>query len=136
VGAMAAQLRVRAPVDDIALSALHAHAFAIAAVDPAPWSERLERHSLLWVTAEEFGRLIGFVNVIGDGGKHAVLLDTVVDPTHQGHGLGQQLVEAAAKGAREAGYEWLHVDFEDDLADFYLRVCGFDRTAAGLRRLA
>jgi hypothetical protein len=44
-------------------------------------------------------------------------------------------VEVATKGARVARSEWLHVDFEDDLTDFYLQVCGFDRPA-GLRRLA
>jgi GNAT superfamily N-acetyltransferase len=133
---MAAQLRLRATVGDAELSALHARAFGNPDIDAVPWSERLERYSLLWLTAEEDGRLVGFVNVIGDGGKHAVLLDTIVDPTRQGEGVGRQLVEAASKGAREAGCEWLHVDFEDDLTDFYLRVCGFDGTAAGLRRLA
>lgn len=132
---MVAQLRLRASVDDAELSALHARAFGEVDIDLVPWSERLQRHSLLWVTAEEKSRLVGFVNVIGDGGKHAVLLDTVVDPSCQGQGVGLRLVEAAANGARDAGCEWLHVDFEDDVADFYLRACGFDRTAAGLRRL-
>ena len=131
---MAVQLRLRGPVDDAELSALHARACGVDAVD-VPWSVRLERHSLLWVTAEDDGRLVGFANVIGDGGAHAVLLDVVVDPARQGSGIGTRLVEEAAKAARDAGCEWLHVDFENDLAEFYLGACGFRTTAAGLRRL-
>ncbi len=131
---MAVQLRLRGPVDDAELSALHARAFGVDAVD-VPWSVRLERHSLLWVTAEDDGRVVGFANVIGDGGAHAVLLDVVVDPARQGSGIGTRLVEEAAKAARDAGCEWLHVDFENDLAEFYLGACGFRTTAAGLRRL-
>jgi GNAT superfamily N-acetyltransferase len=131
---MAVELRVRAPVDDGELSALHARSFDADAV-VVPWSARLERHSLLWVSAEDAGRLVGFANVIGDGGRHAVLLDVVVDPAHQRQGIGTRMVESAASTAREAGCEWLHVDYEAGLADFYLRACGFDRTAAGLRRL-
>jgi GNAT superfamily N-acetyltransferase len=131
---MAVELRLRGPVDDAELSALHATAFG---VDPVvePWSVRLERHSLLWVTAADDGRLVGFANVIGDGGAHAVLLDVVVDPARQGSGIGTRLVEAAADAARDAGCEWLHVDFEAELAEFYLGACRFRPTAAGLRRL-
>ncbi len=56
------------------------------------WSERLARHSLTWVTAaDSAGSLVGFVNVIGDGGRHAVLLDTIVEPEYQGHGIGRAL---------------------------------------------
>lgn len=129
-------LVLRGPVDDVALSALHARAFASSDESVAPWSERLARHSLTWVTATDpAGNLIGFVNVIGDGGQHAVLLDTVVYPAHQGQGLGRALVAAAADAARGHGCEWLHVDFEADRARFYLDACGFRTTAAGLLRL-
>ena len=131
---MAVELRLRGPVDDAELSALHARAFGVDAV-VVPWSVRLEQHSLLWITAEDDGRVVGFANVIGDGGAHAVLLDVVVDPARQGSGIGTRLVEEAAKAARDAGCEWLHVDFENDLAEFYLGACGFRTTAAGLRRL-
>ena len=133
---MAVELRIRGPVDDVELSALHARAFGAVDVAVVPWSDRLDRHSLLWVTAEDAGRLVGFTNVIGDGGAHTIMLDVVVDPARQRTGLGTRLVEAAADAAREAGCEWLHVDFEENLADFYLGACGFRPTAAGLRRLA
>lgn len=130
-------LELRGPVDDAVLSALHARAFESPSEAVTPWSERLTRHSLTWVTASDpAGELVGFVNVIGDGGVHAVLLDTVVDPAHQGQGIGRALVAAAADAARDHGCEWLHVDFEADRSRFYLDACGFRTTAAGLMRLA
>ena len=43
-----------------------------------------------------------------------------------------RLVEEARAGARRAGCEWLHVDFEDDLAPFYFDRRGFTPTNAGL----
>ncbi|XVV08818.1 GNAT family N-acetyltransferase [Actinoplanes sp. CA-131856] len=122
-------------VDDAQLSALHARAFG---ADPVvqPWARRLERHALTWIGAFEAGVLIGFVQVCWDGGGHAFLLDTAVEPSHQGRGIGAALVEAATTEARAAGCEWLHVDFEPHLAHFYLDSCGFRPTTAGLIALA
>jgi hypothetical protein len=37
--------------------------------------------------------------------------------------------------ANAAGCEWLHVDFERDLAPFYFDACGFRSTDAGLIHL-
>jgi len=44
------------------------------------------------------------------------------------------LVERCAQEAKRKGIEWLHVDFEPRLAEFYRR-CGFTDTKAGLRNL-
>ena len=41
----------------------------------------------------------------------------------------------AAICAKAAGCEWLHVDFDDDLAPFYFDSCGFEPTRAGLIHL-
>ena len=129
-------LVLRGPVDDAALSTLHTRAFANPAGTVTAWSERLARHSLTWVTATDpTGNLVGFVNVIGDGGQHAMLLDTIVEPARQGRGIGRALIAAATDAARELGCEWLHVDFEADRARFYLDACGFRTTAAGLLHL-
>jgi hypothetical protein len=38
----------------------------------------------------------------------------------------------AANSDPQAGREWLHVDFEDDLQSFYLDARGFRTTNAGL----
>lgn len=93
--------------------------------------------SLGWVTAHDNTdpSVIGFVNVIIDGGLHAFLLDTAVAKTHRRQGIGTHLVRHAADRARAAGCEWLHVDFEPELTEFYLNACGFQPTAAGLLRL-
>jgi hypothetical protein len=48
---------------------------------------------------------------------------------------GERLVEVAVERARAAGCEWLHVDFEDHLRDFYFGARGFTPTNAGLIEL-
>ncbi|MGB3764697.1 MAG: GNAT family N-acetyltransferase [Ornithinimicrobium sp.] len=128
--------RVDGPVDDDELTQLHRLAFRASGSGFVPWSRRLQRHSICWITAHRDDRLIGFVNVIGDGGAHAVLLDTVVAPTHQRLGVGRGLVMRAVEEARTLGCHYMHVDYEPRIADFYERVCGFDAGAAGLIRLA
>ncbi|MEU6438899.1 GNAT family N-acetyltransferase [Streptomyces sp. NPDC047046] len=94
---------------------------------------RLARHSLGWAAARDAsGSLVGFVDVAWDGGGHAFLLDTAVAKSHRRRGLGRALVAAAVAGAREAGCEWLHVDYEERWRGFYENACGFRPTAAGL----
>ncbi|MEU3605405.1 GNAT family N-acetyltransferase [Streptomyces sp. NPDC035033] len=121
----------RGPFDDASLDALHADGFGHP-VTGTDWRTQLERHSLGWVCAREDGALIGFVNVVWDGGVHAFLLDTVVARRCQGEGVGAALVTTAVERARAAGCAWLHVDFEDHLRPFYLDACGFEETTAGL----
>jgi len=132
---MAIELVSRFPVDDSVLSALHARAFGGVPGRAEPWAQRLERHALTWIGAFEDGRLTGFVQVCWDGGAHAFLLDTAVDPDRRHQGIGTALISAAVTEAREAGCEWLHVDFEPHLARLYLDRCGFRPTAAGLIHL-
>ncbi|MCA2216199.1 GNAT family N-acetyltransferase [Jidongwangia harbinensis] len=125
----------RFPVDDEELSDLHARAFGGDAQRVTPWAARLDRHALTWIGARDAGRLIGFVQVCWDGGEHAFLLDTAVDPGWQHRGVGTGLVRAAVADVTAAGCAWLHVDFEDHLSTFYLDRCGFRPTAAGVLRL-
>jgi ribosomal protein S18 acetylase RimI-like enzyme len=100
------------------------------------WWDRVRSHSLGWVVARAPGStLVGFVNVAWDGGDHAFLIDTKVRPDHQRRGIGTELVRIAARHAKEAGCEWLEVDFEQHLASFYYEACGFRPTPAGLIRL-
>ena len=100
------------------------------------WWDRIRPHSLGWVTAREAdGRLVGFVNVVSGGGDHAFVLDDKTHGAHQRQGIGTRLVDLAARHARAAGCEWLHVDFDADLAPFYFDGCGFRPTTAGLIHL-
>ena len=120
----------RGPVTDRELSWLHAAAFA-RAEELEPWTERLERYSLGWVTVRRDERLVGFCNVITDGGRHAFLLDVVVDPGHQGTGVGKGLVHRAIEECRTSPVDWLHVDFEADLGPFTMTEGLFRRSTAG-----
>ncbi len=117
------------------VEALHAGGFGRACGD-YDWKAQVERHSLGWVCARRGAELAGFVNVAWDGGVHAFILDAIVARPLRRHGVGTKLVEAAAREAREAGCEWLHVDFEDHLGAFYFGCCRFQPTNAGLIRLA
>ncbi|MEO8758155.1 MAG: GNAT family N-acetyltransferase [Devosia sp.] len=102
---------------------------------PAPgYAQNVLPRSLVHVGAFVGERMIGFVNVAWDGGQHAFLLDTCVDPAMRRKGIATTLVQRAVHEARARGAEWLHVDFEPDLEAFY-RTCGFGSTAAGLIRL-
>ncbi|WP_232665637.1 GNAT family N-acetyltransferase [Pseudonocardia sp. TRM90224] len=113
------------------LNGLHAEGFAHEPADDDWWG-RVHRHSLGWVCAREGAELVGFVNVAWDGAGHAFVLDTVTAAGVRSMGVGSRLVEVAAEQAREAGCDWLHVDFEEHLRHFYLDRCGFRPTAAGL----
>lgn len=128
------QLLWRGPFENREVNALHAEAFGHA-VSAGDWMSQMERHSLGWVCARNDGELIGFVNVAWDGGVHAFLLDTMVKQSHQHQGIGAILVSRAAEGARSSGCEWLHVDFTEDLSEFYFEACGFRPTPAGLIQL-
>jgi GNAT superfamily N-acetyltransferase len=100
------------------------------------WWDQVRSHSLGWVAARlNGGTLVGFVNVAWDGSDHAFLIDTKVRSEHQRRGIATALVRRAALHAKAAGCEWLHVDFEEHLAPFYLGACGFRPTPAGLIHL-
>jgi GNAT superfamily N-acetyltransferase len=100
------------------------------------WWDTIRPHSFGWVTARDRdGLLVGFVNVVSDGSDHAFLVDTKTRGEHQRRGIATRVVALAAEHAREAGHEWLHVDFEPHLRHFYFAACGFRPADAGLIRL-
>jgi GNAT superfamily N-acetyltransferase len=120
------------------VNALHAEAFGTRVFGESEWNwvELVGRHSLGWVVARgDQGDLVGFVNVLTDGLVHAWLQDTMVAPRARHSGIGTALVGHARLGAKAAGCEWLHVDFDDHLAAFYYGACGFRPTRAGLLAL-
>lgn len=127
----------RGDVSSSELNSLHAEAFStrLFTDDEWPWARLLQRHSLGWVTARDHGTLVGFVNVVWDGLVHAWLQDTMVASAARHRGVGSQVVAEARARAAAAGCEYLHVDFDDDLRDFYLGACGFTEVPAGLIHL-
>lgn len=123
--------RISPAVSDDELNALFAAAWPAHA--PSRFQPMLG-HSLAYVCAYAEERLIGFVNVAWDGGIHAFLLNTTVDPVAQRHGIGRELVRRAAAEAQARGMHWLHVDYEPHL-EFFYRGCGFRPSLAGVLRL-
>lgn len=121
----------RGAFDNDEVNALHAAAFEHRLFDD-DWVAQVERFSLGWVTARDGDRLVGFVNVAWDGGVHAFILDTMVDPRRGRAGIGTELVRIATAHARDSDCEWLHVDFDPHLRDFYFGAAGFTPTDAGL----
>ncbi len=124
----------RGDFTDPALNALHAEAFGHTLLDD-DWRSQVERHSLGWVTAHDTEGLVGFVNVPWDGAIHAWIQDTLVASRRRHEGVATRLIEVATAHARQAGCEWLHVDFDDELRPFYFDACGFEPTDAGLIKL-
>jgi GNAT superfamily N-acetyltransferase len=116
------------------MNALHAEAFETRVFDESEWNWRkqVDGHSLGWVVARDGGTLVGFVNVPWDGVVHAWIQDTMVAESARGQGIATQLVGIARDHAREAGCEWLHVDFDDHLRRFYFDACGFTPTNGGV----
>ena len=87
------------------------------------------------VVARDDVGLAGFANVLWDGLVHAWIQDVMVDDRVGRQGVGRAIVAACADGARAARCEILHVDFEDELAVFYVDSCGFTPASAGLLHL-
>ena len=116
------------------VNALHAEAFETPVFDESEWNwaELVQRHSLGWVVARDGADLVGFVNVLWDGLVHAWLQDVMVATKARGQGIGTALVRQARDGAKAAGCEYLHVDFDDHLSTFYYDACGFTPAKAGL----
>ena len=95
-----------------------------------------ERYSLGWVTARDGDALIGFANVIWDGSLHAWIQDLMVASAVTHEGVGTRLIQEAREQGSLAGCQWLHVDFDESLAPFYLDTCGFESSSAGLLKLS
>lgn len=131
---VAVTLAWRGEFRDAEVNALHAEAFGTRVYDDDewPWRRLVEAHSLGWCVARRGPDLVGFANVLWDGLVHAWVQDVMVAASARGRGLGTELVRRAADGAREAGCETLHVDFDDELRAFYYDACGFRPTNGGL----
>jgi GNAT superfamily N-acetyltransferase len=127
----------RGSFTNVEANALHAEAFDTRTYDESEWNwvELTARHSLGWVVARRDSEFVGFVNVLWDGLVHAWIQDVMVAGSARGNGIGTSLVAHATDGARAAGCEWLHVDFDDELRHFYFDACGFRPTNAGLMSL-
>ncbi len=74
-----------------------------------------------WATAsglDDAGALRAWCAILSDGVYHAVLLDVIVHPAHQGQGNGLALVQVALAYCRARGIRVAHVDFEPETRGF------------------
>ena len=131
---MAVSFHWRGDFDNAEVNELHAEAFGHRVLED-DWQAQVQRHSLGWVCARDSARLVGFVNVAWDGGVHAFVLDTMVRAGAARQGIGTELVAVSVAESRAAGCEWIHVDFDHHLREFYFDACGFEPTNAGLIKL-
>ena len=127
----------RGDFENAEINALHAEAFEtrVYSDDEWSWNDVVAKHSLGWVVARDDTRLVGFVNIPWDGFTHAWIQDTMVASTDRSRGIGTQMIEIVRTECQNAGCDWLHVDFDEGLAQFYFQSCGFTPTTAGLLRL-
>lgn len=88
----------------------------------------------VWVAAYDQEKLIGFVKVVSDGGKHGFVLDTTTHSSYQSRGVGTELLKRVSEASKAQGIQWLHVDFEAQHTEFYRRA-GFRHTEAGVLNL-
>lgn len=128
---MSLRIEVNPPVSSDDLNQLFARSWPNhTSTDFAP----LLRRALIYVCAYDDQELIGFAKVVTDGGVHGFLLDPTIAPEHRRKGCGRALVARILHEARRRGLEWIHVDYEPQLARFYAG-CGFRPSTAGVLRL-
>ncbi len=109
--------------------------FAASWPNHSQWNFRpVLSRSLAFICAFSSEHLVGFVYLAWDGAQHAFLLDTTVHPDFRRRGIGIELCRLAVQEASGRGVEWVHVDFEPHLREFYAK-CGFVNTDAGLIRV-
>lgn len=96
--------------------------------------DKLLEHASIYICAYQDSELIGFAKLISDGGVHGFLLDPTVAPRSRRQGHAKEMIKRIMAEAKSRGLEWIHVDYEPHLRDFYT-ACGFSPTEAGLQRL-
>jgi len=119
------------PVSNAELSELFASAWNGEASTNC--ADKLTDHTV-WVCAFDGSKLVGFVKVLWDGGKHGFVLDTTTHAEYQRRGIATELLRRVSTASKDLGIVWLHVDFEPKLTDFYRKV-GYLHTHAGLLNL-
>ena len=83
-----------------------------------------ERYSTTVSAYSADEELIGWTALVSDGVRHAFFVDVIVDPLHQGRGIGRELVTRAIDVEQARGISLFHADFAKENAPFYA-ACGF-----------
>ena len=87
-------------------------------------------HSWFCVCVVAEGRTVGMGRIIGDGGCFFQIVDIVVEPEHQGKGLGKKIMAALTARLRETAPTSAYVSLVADLpADRLYAQFGFEPVA-------
>lgn len=93
------------------------------------WSKKVIRSfdithqkSLLYIIAKDGAEVVGYLNVPHDGKHHAFIVDLAVHPTYRRKGIALAMLKKASDICRDKGYEWLHLDFSEDLTPLYQKA--------------
>lgn len=81
------------------------------------------------VSAYESGRLVGFGRVVSDGVLYAMVYDLIVIPSHQGKGIGSEILSRLIQNCRAAGIRDIQLFCTAGKSDFYKRL-GFEELTA------
>jgi [ribosomal protein S18]-alanine N-acetyltransferase len=127
------QFRLYHPGDFEQLYAIEEACFdSVLRFDRRYMKQLTERNSSVTWTAEQDGRLAGFVIVEWTHmlrGIVAYIQTIEVDPDFRRRGVARELMRLAEDSARKAHatYIWLHVDETNEAAIALYRACGYER---------
>jgi GNAT superfamily N-acetyltransferase len=76
------------------------------------------------ISAYESDRLVGFGRVISDGVLHALIVDLIVLPTHQGRGIGRAVLAALVERCTSCAIRDVQLFCAQGKVGFYHK-CGF-----------
>ena len=118
-------------IDD--MMALYRSAWWSAARTPGDVRRLLEGPSLFFLAAERpGGKLVAMARAITDGVYKAMVFDVIVDPEHQGEGLGRRVMEELLAHPSLRGVQHVELYCLPELEPFYERW-GFTGEIGGVR---
>ena len=89
-----------------------------------------------WITAVyDNDRLIGFGRVISDGIHHAFIVDLIVHPSYQNHGIGKYILKELINKCKSKSIRDIQLFAASDKYEFYQKL-GFikrDENAPGMQ---
>jgi ribosomal protein S18 acetylase RimI-like enzyme len=101
------------------------------------YAEAVRRHRVM--VAERDGEILGLA-VLGVGDEGFFVDNVAVDPSHQGTGVGRELLEHAEVAARDAGFDSIYLFTHERMVEnlaLYERIgyVEYDRRPAGDARI-
>lgn len=90
----------------------------------------LLENSYIHFSIKESDRLIAFARVVSDGTIYAFIVDVIVHPDYQNHGVGSMLIDCVISELKKDGVKMIQVVFETEPTSFYGK-CGFEILSAG-----